>query len=294
MNASMNARLPVLVLFVASVLWGTTWWPMKALADAGLSGLPQILLAYGSVALLLLPVLVRQFPRWRIEARYIALIFVLGGTANLAFAWSLIHGEVVRVMVLFYLLPVWGVLGARLFLGERIDGLRLLAVALALGGAFLILGGPGVLDAPPAFVDVIAILSGFCFAMNLLCFRASQIAPVPGKVAAMFLGTGVFAAALIAAGVQAMPENLAAGSGAGVLALGALLLAATAGTQWSVTHMEAGRASVIIIMELVTAVLTAAWWAGETMSATEWTGGALILCAALLEAWRPPAGTARA
>jgi len=289
-----NARLPILALLGASIVWGTTWWPLKALAAAGVSGLPQILVAYGTVALLLLPVLWMQRAVWRLELRYMLLIFLLGGIANLAFAYSLMNGEVVRVMVLFYLLPVWGVLGGRFFLGEKIDVQRALAVALALAGAFLILGGPAVLAAPPSWIDVLAIISGFGFAMNNICFRAAQVAPVPSKVASMFVGCTLFTALLIAAGVQTMPENIAPQIWLATVALGVLLLAATAGTQWAVTHLEAGRASILIIMELVTAVITAAWWAGETMNAAEWAGGALILSAALLEAWRPSPGQAPA
>ena len=214
-------------------------------------------------------------------------IFLLGGTANLAFAYALIHGEVVRVMVLFYLLPVWGVLGGRFFLGEKIDRQRALAVVLALTGAVLILGGPAVLAAPPSWLDLVAIASGFFFAMNNLCFRAAQAAPVPSKVAIMFLGCGLFALALVGAGVQAMPTGIPATTWLLVIAAGLLLLTATAGSQYGVTHLEAGRASVIIIMELVVAVITAAWWAGETLDGIEWIGGALILAAAFLEAWRP-------
>ncbi len=50
--------------------------------------------------------------------------------------------------------------------------------------------------------------------------------------------------------------------------------------------MEAGRASVIIILELVTAVASALWIGGERMSVTEMVGGALILTAAVIEARR--------
>lgn len=282
-----SARLPILALLAASVLWGTTWWPMKALATAGVTGLPQILVAYGTLALLLAPVLIMQFARWRPEARFMLLIFFLGGIANIAFAYSLMNGEVVRVMVLFYLLPVWGVLGGKIFLGEKIDAQRALAVVLALSGAFLILGGPAVLAAPPSWIDVLAIVSGFGFAMNNLCFRAASIAPVPSKVAMMFVGCAVIAALLIGAGVQSMPHGIPPITWAYTVALGLLLLVATAGTQWGVTHLEAGRASILIIMELLTAVITAAWWAGETMAPMEWFGGALILSAAVLEAWRP-------
>jgi drug/metabolite transporter (DMT)-like permease len=64
------------------------------------------------------------------------------------------------------------------------------------------------------------------------------------------------------------------------------LLLANIGSQWGVTHMEAGRSSIIIILELITAVMSATWVAGETMSAVEWMGGALIMMAAFIEAFR--------
>ena len=50
--------------------------------------------------------------------------------------------------------------------------------------------------------------------------------------------------------------------------------------------MEAGRSSIIIIMELITAVVSATLIAGERMSVPEMLGGVLILSAALIEALR--------
>jgi drug/metabolite transporter (DMT)-like permease len=64
------------------------------------------------------------------------------------------------------------------------------------------------------------------------------------------------------------------------------MMMANLGTQWAVTHMEAGRSSIIIIMELVTAVLSASILLNETMSPTEMVGGLLIVVAAFLEARR--------
>ncbi|MFZ5722824.1 MAG: DMT family transporter [Pseudomonadota bacterium] len=285
-------RHPVFVLLLASIAWGCTWWPLKQVAAMGVGGVPQILVAYGTVALLMLPLLLLQYTRWRPEAHYLLLVFLLGGAANLAFAWSLLLGDVVRVMVLFYLLPVWSVLGGRFFLGERIDALRGVAVAMSLTGAFLVLGGPSVLAAPPSWIDLAAIASGFLFAMNNICFRAAQQAPLASKVGATFAGCALFAALLIAGGAQSMPEGVPGSSWGFAAGLGLLLLCVTLGSQYGVTHLEAGRASVIIIVELLTATLTAAWWAGDTLHGVEWIGGALILVAAVLEARRPTTDTA--
>jgi drug/metabolite transporter (DMT)-like permease len=66
----------------------------------------------------------------------------------------------------------------------------------------------------------------------------------------------------------------------------AWLLLITFGTQWAVTCMEAGRSSLIIVMELVTAVVSAALLLGETLDAWEWVGGVLVLSAAVLEGRR--------
>ena len=50
--------------------------------------------------------------------------------------------------------------------------------------------------------------------------------------------------------------------------------------------MEAGRSSIIIVLELITAVISAILIAGESMSALESTGGVLIMTAAFIEAFR--------
>lgn len=282
----MNALAPLAVLVTASFMWGLAWLPLKALERAGLGGVALTFVACGAAAALLAPRFVRERTHWRGETRWLLAIAALGGYANLAFTVAMIYGEVVRVMVLFYLLPVWGVLGGRLFLGERLDGWRVAAVVAALGGAFLILGGPAAVGGAIAWTDWLAVSCGLSFAANNLVFRARQQVPVAAKSAAMLIGATTLAALLLAAGVQPWPTpsalGWAAAAGYGVV----WLLLATLATQFGVTHMEAGRASIIIILELVTAVASAVIIGGESLSAIEATGGALILGAAVIEARR--------
>jgi drug/metabolite transporter (DMT)-like permease len=100
----------------------------------------------------------------------------------------------------------------------------------------------------------------------------------------MLLGASGFAAALLIGGAQPWPETTTAGWLATVGYGLAWLLLATLGTQFGVTHMEAGRASIIIILELATAVASAVLIGGERMNPAEMAGGALILVAAVIEA----------
>lgn len=283
----MNSRLPVLVLLASSVLWGLSWLPLKQINGMGIDGILLTLGAYGIMAVVLTPLLLRQRGQWLGHKKAMLMIFLLGGGANLAFTYALINGEVIRVMVLFYLLPVWGVLGGKFFLKERVDRWRWFGVLLAVTGAFIILGGFDALAGAPGWIDLIALLSGLLFAMNNLVFRAAAAVPVTSKITAMFYGCTGLAALLLALGAEALPAGVTADAW---LALGLYalvwLLAANFGSQWGVSHMEAGRSSIIIIMELITAVVSATLIAGERMSPWEMLGGVLILSAALIEALR--------
>jgi drug/metabolite transporter (DMT)-like permease len=286
-SSALNPAYPVLVLMTASVLWGLSWLPLKYFAGFGLEGIPVTLVGHGSVGVLGLGLLLQRRELWLRHWRGMLLLAAVGGLANLAFASAIVRGDVVRVMVLFYLLPVWGAFGGYLWLGERVDALRKLAVAGALGGAFLILGGPSILKQPPSLTDVLAVVSGMAFAVNNVWFRKLDELTITDKVAVMFVGCLLWALPLTLLGVQTLPTGVpvlvwAQLSGFGLVGL----LLATIGTQWGVAHMEAGRSSVLIIMELLSAVLSAALINGTRLSGREWLGGALVVLAALAEARR--------
>jgi drug/metabolite transporter (DMT)-like permease len=281
---------PVLVLLASSTAWGLTWIPLKYFAGFGLRGVNVTLVAHGSVGALALPWLVYRWRAWRGDLGPVLLLSTFGGLANLAFASAIVSGDVVRVMVLFYLLPAWGVLGGWLLLGERVDGTRKLTVLGALLGAFLTLGGASVFSQRPSLADALAVLSGMALALNNVLFRKLSGVAVIDKIAGMFGGCVVWAVPLTLLGVQALPLGVPAGVWLQLSCFGLIwLLAATVGTQWGVAHMEAGRSSVLIIMELVTAVGSAAVINGARLRASEWLGGALIVTAAYLEARRPAA-----
>lgn len=279
---------PVLILFFSSIGWGLTWLPLKYLNGQGMEGPLLVLLAFGAAGLLLMPVFFKQQVHWRGKIHYLALIALFGGFANLAFQIALYEGDVIRVMILFYLLPVWSVLGGWLFLGERIDAIRIVTVCGALAGAFLILGGPAVFKTYPSWIDLLAIGSGMAFAANNLVFRATQSVPVASKVTAMFAGCALLIGIYLLMTATAIPDypprTLMLTMAYGIFWLTVI----TFGTQWGVTRLEAGRASIIIIMELVAAVVSANLLLGETMAAMELLGGTLVVGAVLVETFREP------
>jgi drug/metabolite transporter (DMT)-like permease len=278
---------PVLVLLGASTLWGLTWLPLKYFAGFGIEGTNVTLVAHGSVGVLALFWLARHRNTFVHRALPMLLLAALGGLANLTFASAMVKGDVVRVMVLFYLLPAWGVAGGFFFLRERIDAQRWLSLVCALAGAFLVLGGFHILNQAPSFTDLLAVLAGLSLAANNVVFRKLSDVPVPTKMASMFAGTLLWTLPLTLLGIEKLPSGVPAGVWLELSAFGLIWLSvATIGTLWGVAHLEAGRSSVLIIMELFTAVISAALLSDRTLSPLEWLGGSLIVAAALLEAWR--------
>lgn len=285
-SAPTVARRAVALLFFSATLWGLSWWPVKQFAALGLSGPTLSLLSYGPAALCGVYVLWRQYPAWRARAGMVLLLALVGGWANVAFVTAIVQGEVVRVMLLFYLSPVWSVLGGRIFLGERIGPPRVLAVALALCGLWFVIGGSEAFQTALSISDWLALSSGLAFAGNNLIARATPGVPMASKTVAVFMGGALVAAGIVGLQPQAPSWGTPGiGQTLAVLLYGFVWLGLAMVTwQYGVTHLETGRAAVILITELVVAVASAVLFGGETLLLRMVLGSLLIGAAALLEA----------
>jgi drug/metabolite transporter (DMT)-like permease len=291
MKATGSAAPAVAALLASGLFWGLAWLPLKYFAEHGLGGLALTLVAYGSVGLVGLPLLWLKRAAWRPQAGLLALVCLFGGTANVCFVNALVYGEVVRTMLLFYLAPMWSVLGGRVFLGERITAGRVFSVCLSLIGAALVLGRDADLTAAVRRIDLLALASGFFYAMQNVCSRKADSVPTGAKSVAVFFGGGVLAAALMPVlghTLPVMPPVLILQ----IAAFAGWMAIAMWTTMYGVTHLEAGRSGVLLVVELVVAAVSAMLIAGERLEGLEWLGAALILVAAVAEA--RGAGTPRA
>ncbi|MBX2807021.1 MAG: DMT family transporter [Cellvibrionaceae bacterium] len=281
-----DSAVPAVILLLAAIAWGISWLPLKGLNHLGLEGIVLIFVAHLVLLLLFMPWGFRS-ALIRSNIKTLAAIAVAGGTAILCFTSALIYGDVIRVMVLFYLLPVWGVLGGRLFLGETIDVVRWSGVIVALVGAFLILGGPAIVAQPPSWVDALALLSGLCFAVNNILFRGVARVPLATKLLSMFFGCVSLAALLLLLQVQSFPTAVSWRAWGWLMVYACTFLVfANIAAQWAVERLEAGQSSIILVVELVAAVISAMLIGGERLMTWEWVGCALVLAAVLLEALR--------
>ena len=229
--------LPQILLVTGAVAWGLGWLPLHHFASVGLVGMPLVLLVYGLLSLFAIPVLWFERRSWMPQRNGLLAIAVCGGGATAALVTALAIGEVVRVMLLFYLAPVWGVLGGWLLLGERLTPLRIGALLLAMLGIALTLNISSALTHPLSGSDWLALAAGLGFSLNNLATRAADQVPLASKTLAPFLGSALIAVVLCPVlGEYPPPLSLTLSWQIGLMALGWLL--SMAAVQYGVSHID--------------------------------------------------------
>ncbi|MBL8306072.1 MAG: DMT family transporter [Rubrivivax sp.] len=280
--------LPALALTLNAFTWGVSWWPFRQLQAAGLHPL------WATVLIYLLAVVAISAVRpgaWAALARTRSLwwLVVASGTTNACFNWGVTVGDVVRVVLLFYLMPLWAVLLARGLLGEAMTRRAGLRVAMALIGAIVVLwpaeGLQGGLPLPRTLPEWLGVLGGFTFALNNVMLRREAHRPEEARALAMFLGGAVVAGALaLSLGGQAVPAPPAPAFGwvAGALAMGAAFLAGNLALQYGASRLPANVTAVVMITEVLFASASAVMLGAGHVTPALALGGALIVGAALL------------
>jgi drug/metabolite transporter (DMT)-like permease len=287
------SRAPVvaaLALCVNAFVWGTSWWPFRQLEAAGLHPLWATVMIY-ALAAALIAALRPQAIGQVLRTPALWVLVLASGTTNAAFNWAVVIGDVVRVILLFYLMPVWAVLLARALLGEALTGSALLRVALALGGAAVVLSPPGQWigwPLPRTLPDWLGVVGGFSFALNNVMLRREAHRPQEGRALAMFSG-GVAVAALLSfalsgSGAIAWPPAPAPLWLAGVLGLSVLFLAGNLALQFGAARLPANVTAVVMLTEVVFAAASAVALGAGTLTPALLVGGGLIVLAAALAA----------
>jgi len=285
------------LLFNAFV-WGVSWWPFRRLDALGLHSLWTT----GFAFLLATVVITLWRPAaWLGLLRRPALLWLVlaAGATNVAFNWGVTIGEVVRVVLLFYLMPVWSLLLARWLLREPITGAALGRVALALTGALIVLWRPGTgLPWPPALADWLGLAGGASFALVNVLVRRHRDASDESRALAMFAGGCVVASAMAATlasgGVIGPPPAPAWGWMAGSAALAIALLAGNLALQYGAARLPVAATSVVMLSEVPFAALSSTWLGGEALAGRTIVGGLLILSATVLASLQTDRSPARA
>ncbi|WP_298835186.1 DMT family transporter [uncultured Piscinibacter sp.] len=281
---------PALALTLNAFVWGTSWWPFRQLEARGLHPLWATVLIYAVAVLVILALRPRALGQL-VRTPTLWVLVLASGTTNAAFNWAVTLGDVVRVVLLFYLMPLWTVLLARLLLHEPLTRTASARVVLALAGAAIVLwpaerSGWEALPLPRSLPDWLGVIGGFSFALNNVMLRREAHRPEEGRVLAMFCGgMGVAGAlALVLSGDAAVPGIPAPATLwiAGVAAMALLFLVGNLALQYGAARLPANVTAVVMLTEILFASVSALALGGGSLTAQLFAGGLLILLAALL------------
>jgi len=170
-------------------------------------------------------------------------------------------------------------------LGERLNRYGYAIVALSLGGAFIMLGRPGLgLPLPHNPAEWLGLSAGMGFALSNVVSRRAGHLSVEVKSFSLWLGTVVLTLPFLLwqGGLPGQVATISAASWLLLALMGVVLCATSFAVQYGVTHLPANRAIVLFLSELVFAAISSSLLAHELLGVRDGLGALLIVAASLL------------
>lgn len=278
-------------LLYGAFIWGIIWYPYRLFAEEGVGGLLASLLTYGAASSIALLFGYRFWSKLRVLPAGMLPLALAAGWTNVAYILAVLSGEVVRVMLLFYLSPVWTLFLAHFWLKEHTNLKGVMVILLALCGAFVMLFNPNAalpwwqqLPLPQISAEWWALSAGMGFAISNVITRRSTHLNLVHKSFAVWVGGVVLSAVmlLLLSAPSDLTFDITHSNVVLTIVIALMLISATILVQYGVTRIPATRAAVIFLFELVVAAVAAYYLAGEKLSWNEWFGGAFIMLASVL------------
>jgi drug/metabolite transporter (DMT)-like permease len=288
MRATTTMFWPSAAVAVSALFWGTTWIPLREIVRIGLPQSWSGVLIFAVPALIALPM--AFYRRRAVRAGGVPLLMVaLGvGACNALFAVALTFGEVGMIVLLFYLSPIWATLLERVVLGTPLTRHRLLGLALGLSGMVILQGLGGRWPLPANLAEWMGLAAGVCWAVGLVAANVARASSIIEKTSLQFFcATAIGFLLVLGLDYRSdWPSPRAILDGLPwILVTGAWMVGAMALSLWGAGKMSPARASMLLMLEVLVALASAHWWAGEPVGLNKLLGGALILSAGIVDAW---------
>jgi drug/metabolite transporter (DMT)-like permease len=286
--------LAVLALALNALVWGLSWWPLRQL-DA--HGLHPLWATAGVFTLATLVLTLISPTGWLHFKQHPQLwwLMLASGLTNVGFNWAVTTGDVVRVVLLFYLMPTWSLLLAWWLLHERPTRGALARLTLALLGVVLVLKTPdSAWPLPQDLSDVLALLAGFSFALTNIWLLRLQHTPASSRMVAMFGGGSLMAlaCAMLATSTGVIPAVVPLDDASVlqafttwapyVVGLSAAFLLSNFTLQYGAARLSAHTTAMVMMSEVVFASVSSVALGASTLSWRIGLGGGMIVLAALL------------
>ncbi len=278
--------MAALLLVFNAFVFGLSWWPFRALQGHGLHPL------WATAFIFVFSVACIQLVRpggWRAFASQplLWLLFMASGLTNVCFNWAVTVGDVVRVVLLFYLMPAWSVLLAWPLLRERPNAGSLFRLTLALAGVVIVLKTPdSPWPLPTQLADWLALMGGFSFALTNILLKKMAGTPESARMMAMFGGGAVMAFTVASIGTAVGMVNLPPAPSLDwlwvALGLSVAFLLGNLALQYGAARLSASATALIMLTEIIFASVSASLLGAGEITLRTVVGAGFILLASLL------------
>jgi drug/metabolite transporter (DMT)-like permease len=283
-----TALWPSVAVAVSALFWGTAWLPLREIVRTGLPQSWSGVLIFAVPALICLPLALFRWRAILAGGRPLLMVALGVGACNALFAQALTFGEIGMIVLLFYLSPVWATVLERIVLGTPLAKHRILGLVLGLAGMVILQGLGGRLPFPQDLAEWMGLLAGVCWAIGLVAANVAQGSSIIDKTSLQFFCATAFGFVLMLAldSQASVPAQDAILNGMPwILVTAVWMIGAMALSLWGAGRMSPARASMLLMLEVIVALVTAHWWAGEPVGLNKVLGGALILSAGIVDAW---------
>lgn len=279
---------PELVVAIASAAWGLFWIPLRAFENYGLgpawATLTQFLAPFAILVPFAVVRLVRKQPTGIQQYRTGLLI----GAAVALYLESLLLTDVARALILFYAMPAWGTILEVALMGRPLTRWRVISLLLSLAGMLIILGVGDPRSFSMNLGDLMALLSGILFAYGAMRVRQAPETTVFEQIFAFFLYGSLAALALAmlplaALGQPPAVEELIELAPWIILVAAGFLIPVMWGIYWGSRQVDPGRLGILLQIEAVVGIGSAALFAGEPFGIRQAIGAVLVISAGVVE-----------
>ncbi len=283
-----HSSKPEIVVAASAAIWGLFWLPLRAFETLGLDP------AWVTVGQFVLPMafllpfaFIRLLRRQPVGTNQAITGLLIGGAMAL-YCESLLLTDVVRALILFYVMPAWGTIVEIGFMGRRFTLWRGLSLLLSMAGLLALLRVSADLEVSLNAGDAMALFSGIMYAVGAMRVRQAQEITVFEQVFAFFLFGGIFAFAMTFLpiadfGILPTASVLIAVVPWMILMAVVFMIPVVWGLYWGNRFVDPGRLGVLLQIEVVVGICSAAIITDEPFGWREATGALLVLGAGLIE-----------
>ena len=267
---------------------GIYWIPLRYMDETGFPGMWAVFLFNLVSLVLLVPYILKEWSQLVPGRKRMHAIACITGLAYVCYTGAFLYTEVIRALVFYYLMPVWGFFLARIFIGERITPIRWLSILLGIGGLLAICGIDEGIPIPSRAGDWLALAGGFIWAGAALAILTDKQDTVNYTVTFLFWATVcsiVFALVASRSGVLSPPQWAHLTDTLVWLVPFALFIIIPGAfvTLYAPSQLNPGIVGLLFMTEISVGTVTAALLADEPFGTREIAGVLLITLAGVAE-----------